>query len=98
ADPPDRRLYLLCRWTWLLLRRHIARVKLLQHGQPLLAILLVGEVLRQTLDVELPFGLGPRVAFLAVLGEERRGGSDGCFVIGTGYLRTRCEHHQTAES
>ena len=82
ADPFDGSLDLFRGRTRLVLRRHVARVEMLQHGQPLLAVFPVSKVRRQTLDQEVALGLGPRVAFLTVLGEQQPGGIIRWFAAG----------------
>ena len=73
ADPVGQGLDVFRRRTGLLLRRHRARLDLLEHGQPPLAVGLVGKILREALQAEVALGLRPRVTGLTVLREKRPG-------------------------
>ncbi len=70
ADPVHHALHVLHWRTRLIPRRHIALLELRQYSQPLLAVLLVAEIIRQTRDSEGTLRIHAGVTLLAMLSEQ----------------------------
>src|SRR5258708_5633567 len=70
GDPLGQSLTLFLRWTRFPLRRHLARLNALQHGQPAFAVGLVGKIGSEPIEPQIAFRLFRSVTSQAVAGEK----------------------------